>query len=425
MDAIQAHQAGFHNVVAQMGTAMTEAQLKQLAPRYAKRIVMALDADAAGQNATLRGLDVARETLQADYTGKLSVDIRILAIPDAKDPDDLIRETPERWQSLVDNATPVADYVIAVETAQLPSGASLQEREAAARRVLPILAASENDLYKKDNLQKLAVKLHIQERDLLAWADEQQKIANARAPRTGERRSKRGESQEIPPPGDPTVEQGGDAAYNGAAASKPLAPMLANEAALEGHCLRLLLLRPELFYHVNRKFRELAGEDTTLSQGPLRDLTADDFSRSEYRVLMEVFKAALEQDDMEPLDFVRAQLDPGLRDTMEAILISDEDGLRDRLRHRLLADLAASLKQSGRLTPPVDISVELMEKALKLRVQRLQREREELAFLLMDPQADDDPAAELAYQNQIRLSILAKRLIEAELQRQASLMKQF
>ena len=95
LDAIQAHQAGYSNVVAQMGTALTEPQLKLLAPRLAKRIILSLDSDAAGQSATRRSLEVARETLQADYAGRLSVDIRILVVPGAKDPDDLIREAPE------------------------------------------------------------------------------------------------------------------------------------------------------------------------------------------------------------------------------------------------------------------------------------------------------------------------------------------
>jgi DNA primase len=108
LDAIQAHQAGYANVVAQMGTALTETQLKLVAPRWAKKIIMALDSDAAGQNATRRSLEVAREALQADYGGKLSVDIRILTVPDAKDPDDLIREHPEAWQGLVENAVSIA-----------------------------------------------------------------------------------------------------------------------------------------------------------------------------------------------------------------------------------------------------------------------------------------------------------------------------
>ncbi len=56
LDAIQAHQAGYTNVVAQMGTALTETQLKLLAPKLANHIVLSLDSDAAGQSATRRSL---------------------------------------------------------------------------------------------------------------------------------------------------------------------------------------------------------------------------------------------------------------------------------------------------------------------------------------------------------------------------------
>ena len=64
MDVMQGWQAGFRNMVAQMGTALTEPQLRQL-KRYTKRFILALDADAAGQKATMRGLQVARETLES------------------------------------------------------------------------------------------------------------------------------------------------------------------------------------------------------------------------------------------------------------------------------------------------------------------------------------------------------------------------
>ena len=107
MDALQAHQAGFTNVVAGMGTALTEPQLKQLG-RYAKRLILALDPDAAGVNATMRGLSVMRKAL-GDYrpvhdphnalmriSHELNIDVRILTVPDGLDPDDLIRETPKR-----------------------------------------------------------------------------------------------------------------------------------------------------------------------------------------------------------------------------------------------------------------------------------------------------------------------------------------
>jgi DNA primase len=268
MDAIQAHQAGFTNVVAQMGTAMTEPQLKLIAPRWAKKIVLALDSDAAGQSATMRSLEVARQTLQADYSGRLSVDIRVLHIPDAKDPDDLIRETPEQWAALVDNAQPVADFVIEAETATLPPHASVQEREAVARRVLPMLVASENNLYKKDNVQKLALRLRIAERDLLAWADEQARLRKP-SPRDNALKVLKADLNEppevperdyneadIPPPGE----------YDDASGTMPRIqparrPVPTRDVAIEEYCLRGLFRRPEVFYAVNRMLRQLAGSN--------------------------------------------------------------------------------------------------------------------------------------------------------------------
>ena len=86
MDVIQAHQAGHLNVVAQMGTSLTEPQLRLLTPRLTGRVVLALDADSAGQNATMRSLEVARQTLQADYNGRLSLDIRVLQLPGRRGP---------------------------------------------------------------------------------------------------------------------------------------------------------------------------------------------------------------------------------------------------------------------------------------------------------------------------------------------------
>ncbi len=169
LDAIQAHQAGYTNVVAQMGTALTEMQLKLIAPKWAKKIILALDSDAAGQTATKRSVEVARETLTADYSGKLAVEMRVLTVPGAKDPDDLIRETPEVWSDLVANATPVADYLIAAEVAALPKDASLQAREAVARQLLPILVATESDLYKLDNAQKLEEAFHLPPYQVQGW----------------------------------------------------------------------------------------------------------------------------------------------------------------------------------------------------------------------------------------------------------------
>jgi DNA primase len=408
MDAIQAHQAGFTNVVAQMGTALTETQLKLVAPRYAKKIILALDSDAAGQNATMRSLEVARQTLQADYTGRLSVDIRILQIPDAKDPDDLIRENPARWQELVDSATPVADYVIDMETAQLSSNATLPERESLAKRVLPILVASTNNLYTQDNLQKLARRLHIAERDLLAWAQEQRKQEAAK-------QASRPDNPPEPPPLDYETAAPPLAAGEAGRGSTPAQ----RDTALESYCLRMLLMNPDLWYQVNRKFRELSRENGDLRAGPLADLCADDFSRSDYRALIQVFEEALAQEKLDALDYMRQRLDDLLLQTMETCLTDELDDLRNRVRHRHSADTGVVWKQHEKtVAPTLDLSAELVQRTLNLRSRRLQREREELRFLQADAQAQQEISEVHQYARQIMLSMLAKGLIERELKGQ-------
>lgn len=435
MDAIQAHQAGFTNVVAQMGTAMTEAQLKRLAPRWAKKIVIALDSDAAGQNATLRGLEVARETLQADYSGRLSVDIRILSIPDAKDPDDLIRENPVRWAELIAAATPVADYVIGVEVGSLPPNASVQEREEVARRVLPILIASENDLYKHDNVQKLALKLRITERDLLRWADEQQAINRAKPPRPATPEPPRAAPGTGDGPPDvpfdidglePPPEEDDDGLLVAPAQpTRPLMPPLSPEAELEKYCLRMLFQQRDLFYHVNRKLRELAVGDDTLADGPLNELSPDDFTRSDYRALMQLFCAGMAQDELEPEEYARTQAGLGLRPVLDDLLVDELRVLPNRLGNRMLADLAASLKQSGRIVMSGDPTVELTEKVLRLRLRRLRREEQEYAFLQMETSFPEEEVGVVDLQQRVLLSSRARWLIDRELKRQTLLSRQF
>jgi len=109
MDVIAAHQFGFRNVVACLGTALTAEQLSQL-NRYTDNFILALDADTAGQQATLRGLNQARQALKRKAkpaftsTGRmylehrLSANLRIAELPEGRDPDDIIRQNTDDWQ---------------------------------------------------------------------------------------------------------------------------------------------------------------------------------------------------------------------------------------------------------------------------------------------------------------------------------------
>jgi len=436
MDAIQAHQAGFKNVVAQMGTAMTETQLRLLT-RSAKRIVLALDSDAAGQNATRRSLETARTTLQADFSGKLSLDIRVLQIPDAKDPDDLIRETPDRWAEIVSNAIGVAEFVIDMETAALPANAPVQEREAVARSLLPILTASENNLYNHDNVQKLALRLRIPERDLLAWAAEQEQIERARKPRTAPAKPEEPPTfiSSEPPPLDhdpiepPDVYNNEDEYPNQPLKIVPAVQPVrklgnVREAAMEVQVLRVLFRQPMTYYVVNRKLRELAGDNRPLGSGPLADWGADDFTHAETRALMQAFLQSLEQDNLEPLDYLRLEADISLQPQLDVILADELNGMKSRVRDAFGADMDRIYTHNRRVIETIDSPKEVLDKALRLRAKRLQQEREELCFLQIDAQMNGDEEADTRFQQQIILSIHAKGLIEAELQKQMSILRE-
>jgi DNA primase len=417
MDAIQAQQNGFENVVAQMGTALTETQLKLIAPRFASRIILALDADAAGQNATMRSLEVARQALQSDLAGRLSVDIRILQIPGAKDPDDFIRESPEAWQELVDAAVPVAEYVIDIETAHLTAHASVQERQEVALRVLPILTATENDLYQQDNLQRLAMRLRVAERDLLAWAQEEREKAAARAPARRKPDPRAVESVEPEPPDMPPLDVDALAPPDDleTAPAKPVRMrMVPRDSALEAYCLRMLYAQPELLYGINRKLRELARGREQLENGPLCEFSIDDFTGTDLRILMDVLKAAMTQDELTLEDFVTRAIEPALLNVLQLMMRDETEHIRERMNHRFEAEMETTWKAVQRRAPVVtDPQREFIDKALRLRLERLQRERVELQYL-----QGDNTSEESRFAVQVNALARAKHLIEEELQSQ-------
>src|SRR3989339_1072291 len=102
MDVIACHQAGMKNVVASSGTALTEEQV-HLLKRYSNNVAIAFDADAAGQNAAKRGIDVAMQE---------GMNIRVIQIPpgEGKDADECLQKNPEVWFKAVAEAVSVMDW---------------------------------------------------------------------------------------------------------------------------------------------------------------------------------------------------------------------------------------------------------------------------------------------------------------------------
>src|SRR3989441_2672674 len=180
MDVIAAQQHGFDNVVASMGTALTERQVRLLR-RTASEIVLALDADAAGRDAAIRGHDVVRGALidsrltapvvtwrgLAGYQQTVDVELKVAVLPDGRDPDDVIRAAPEDWRSLIDGAVPVVDFrldaLAAAHDLSTPAG-----RSRLAHEFLPILAAVTDPVVRAQYLQRLGRLTATGERELSA-----------------------------------------------------------------------------------------------------------------------------------------------------------------------------------------------------------------------------------------------------------------
>ena len=169
MDAIAAHQAGFRNVVASMGTALTETQVDAIR-RMTNRVTMALDQDAAGQQATLRSLESSWRIYQSRVAGQSrgttllqrpeNPEIRIAAMPSGQDPDEVIRRSPAEWSRLVDEARPLLDFLISATTASIdPSTA--QGKAAIAEAIFPLIAAVQDAPQQDHYFEKLAEELNV------------------------------------------------------------------------------------------------------------------------------------------------------------------------------------------------------------------------------------------------------------------------
>ncbi len=129
MDVVSLHQAGFENTVAALGTAFKPEQAK-LISRYTKEIVLTMDGDSAGQNAIRKACEKLQET---------GMNIRIVTIPDGKDPDDYIKEFgAARFEALLDSAINEIEFNLfsAAKTVDVESDAGKVQYLSAAAKIL-------------------------------------------------------------------------------------------------------------------------------------------------------------------------------------------------------------------------------------------------------------------------------------------------
>src|SRR5688572_8416640 len=201
MDVIAAHQFGLRNVVASMGTAITPAQMEQL-KRYTRNVVVALDADVAGAEATLRAVEVAAQAADHElaptvdwrglvsYQDVLQADIRVATLPAGEDPDSLVRADPERFRTLVEGARPVVDHLFEAVAAQFDL-ADPRARSRALDALAPSVAGITDAVVRAHYVQRLARMLQLDERAVLALLSRQRGQRPAPVPTSKEVRQVR------------------------------------------------------------------------------------------------------------------------------------------------------------------------------------------------------------------------------------------
>ncbi len=146
IDTITAHQNGFNNVVASMGTAVTEKQVGALIKQTrTKNIVLALDADTAGEEAMLRGVG---------YENTLETEVKVMVLPKGKDPDDVIKENTETWSQLLADARAIMYYTFTMVTADLDMTKE-ENQILAASKLLKIIADTKDSVRLDRYLRKL------------------------------------------------------------------------------------------------------------------------------------------------------------------------------------------------------------------------------------------------------------------------------
>jgi DNA primase len=351
VDVLMAHQHGFKNIVASMGTALTEAQVRIL-KKLTKSFTLAMDADAAGEQASLRGLEVVkkhygvehrqspeiRETYEHIWLKRyMDANIKVITMPRGQDPDDVIREDPEHWAQLVTEALPLMDYYFEVAT----RGKDLETAEgksALAQQLLGLIAEIADGIERAHYLQKLARLVRIDER--LLTTELRRFIAGGRA--------------EVP------------------VAGSGLASMTQSSTALENYCLALLMKAPAFVHEVGA-------------------LTADDFLSAENHSIFAALRDSIEQEGALDVAQFLESLDPLLVQHLEAIVAAESKGpclrdeqlpeeirqtasrLRDRNDRMELRRLESLLHDAGEDLPS---ELDLLERVDRLRQRIRERQRE-------------------------------------------------
>lgn len=145
LDVISSWQAGVRNVVAVKGTALTEKQV-ELLRRYTRNLILALDADSAGDAATKRGIALADMAL---------MNIKVALLLGGKDPDAIAQQNSKKWRQLVTKATSVYDFYMASARKRFDVTSGLGKKQIS-EELIPVLSKISNAVEQAHYIKRLA-----------------------------------------------------------------------------------------------------------------------------------------------------------------------------------------------------------------------------------------------------------------------------
>ena len=339
-DVMMAHQHGETNVVASMGTALTEKHVKSV-KSLTTSLVLALDPDAAGSAATLRGLEVSGRAFDPVHRlapvgdimhleSTFEADIHIAVLPEGKDPDDLLREDSGAWQKCIDSAVPFVDYQFRM-IARQHDLSSTQGKRRAMEDLAPLIEHVIDPLARQQYLKRLAQVL-----DLGVQSEVLKNHMHARRPARQSPRAMRRNDGEQP-------------SANGQ--EKPA-------DRLEQYLLGLLIMHPEA--------RGLAAEV----------IDAEDFHQPLFR---------------QAYEYVRAAEGNGAASVGES-----EEGVHELLDR---------LRRERSIEPPIDeeyLRPTVIAAALRLKRRNVQEEYEDLQLLLASERAAENKSLGAQIRQEIR-----------------------
>ncbi len=363
MDVLGSYQAGVANVVAGMGTALGEAQMRQL-KRYTGNITLALDPDAAGDHATVRGLETARQALERSWenvigpTGlvrqesRLNAQLRIATLPDGLDPDELALQDADRWRQVIAEARPIVDYYMDM-VAREEDLTTARGKSNAVSRMAPLIREISDRVERAHYTQILARLIQADER-LVA---EQVSVAG----RVKDKERKEQEARKAPAP---------------VAQPAPVKVRPERAIGVEEHLLGHILVRLDLLSQLDS---EMIGQHTP-------PLGPEDFTAPENTAAMSVLQASTLMTDVSDPDVLLAVMDAEVQEHCRKILTHAR-------RQPVLSD-EKLLKEMG-------------DSLLRLRERNLRQRIRQIEHLLLDCE-ETGALAERRHYQEIMVSCIAQ-----------------